>query len=236
MQRDPIYRRFHQGDLTFSMVYAFTERFVLPFSHDEVVHGKGSLLNKMPGDLWQKFANLRLLYGYMWGHPGKKLIFMGSEFGQWAEWKYSSSLDWHLLDLPGTEGVMHAGIQSWMRDLNHFYAGHPALHQIDADWTGFEWLDFSDADASVLAFVRRGKDSEVLFACNFTPTVRPNYRIGLPTAGPYVEALNSDHERYGGSGVLNSGEIRAEAVPWHGQAFSTSLTLPPLGVSILVPR
>src|SRR5438270_1717237 len=179
MQRDPIYRRYHQGDLTFSMMYAFTERFMLPFSHDEVVNGKGSMLNNMPGDLWQKFANLRLLYGYMWGHPGKKLLFMGSEFGQWAEWKYAASLDWHLLELPGQEGDMHRGVCTWMQDLNAFYRDHSALYEVDADWTGFEWLDFSDADASVLAFVRRGRDREnlVVFACNFTPTVRHNYRI-----------------------------------------------------------
>jgi 1,4-alpha-glucan branching enzyme len=237
MEREPIYRRYHQNELTFSLMYAFTEKFVLPFSHDEVVHGKGSLLNKMPGDTWQKFANLRLLYGYMWGHPGKKLLFMGSEFGQWAEWNYGASLDWHLLDLPGPEGQLHRGVQAWLRELNAFYTDCTALAEVDAEWFGFQWIDFSDADASVLAFMRRGQDPEnfVIFVCNFTPVVRNNYRIGLPRPGKYVEVLNSDDERYGGSGVLN-GDIQTEAVPWHGQPHSTALTLPPLGVSVLVLR
>jgi 1,4-alpha-glucan branching enzyme len=237
MEREPIYRRYHQNELTFSLMYAFTERFVLPFSHDEVVHGKGSLLNKMPGDAWQKFANLRLLYGYMWGHPGKKLIFMGSEFGQWAEWNYAQSLDWHLLDLPGEEGYLHRGVLEWLRALNEVYAAQSPLFELDADWQGFQWIDFSDADASVLAFMRRSRGGErfVIFACNFTPVVRQNYRIGLPAAGSYTEVLNSDDLRFSGSGVLN-GDVESEAAPWHGQPFSTTLTLPPLGVCILVPR
>ena len=236
MEREPVYRRFHQNDLTFSMMYAFTERFMLPFSHDEVVHLKGSLLAKMPGDLWQKFANLRLLYGYMWGHPGKKLIFMGSEFGQWAEWNYSQSLDWHLLDLPGAEGRLHQGVRSWLAELNRVYQNRSSLSAIDSDWRGFEWIDFSDADASVLAFLRRDLDSGefTIFTCNFTPVVRRNYRIGLPRDGDYSETLNSDDERFGGSGVLN-GACRAEKVPWHGHPFSTTLTLPPLGVMVLSP-
>jgi 1,4-alpha-glucan branching enzyme len=237
IEREPIYRRFHQGELTFSMMYAFTERFMLPFSHDEVVHGKGSLLGKMPGDLWQKFANLRLLFGYMWGHPGKKLLFMGSEFGQWAEWNYAQSLDWHLLDLAGREGELHRGLQSWTAALNRLYTSEPALSEVDSDWTGFEWLDFSDADASVLAFVRRGRTPEdfVILACNFTPVVREHYRIGLPRATGYTEILNSDDNQFGGSGVLN-GQIAVEDVPWHGQPCSTTLTLPPLGVSVLTPN
>jgi 1,4-alpha-glucan branching enzyme len=236
MSSDPIYRRFHQSELTFSMMYAFTEHFVLPLSHDEVVHGKGSMLGKMPGDLWRKFANLRLLYGYMWCHPGKKLLFMGSEIGQWSEWNYAGSLDWHLLDLPGDEGRMHRGLQDFTRSLNTLYTEQKALHQVDFEWQGFEWIDFSDADASVLAFLRRDSSGGfVIAACNFTPVVRESYRIGLPRAGAYLEALNSDDVGYGGSGVLNSGDREAEEVPWHGQPYSTSLTLPPLGVSILVP-
>ncbi len=237
MASDPIYRRFHQNELTFSMMYAFTERFVLPLSHDEVVHGKASLLGKMPGDLWQKFANLRLLYGYMWCHPGKKLLFMGSEIGQWSEWNYATSLDWHLLDLPGDEGKMHRGLQSFMRELNSLYTEKNALHAVDFDWQGFEWIDFSDADASVLAFLRRGQESDdlAIVACNFTPVVRENYRIGLPRKGSYREALNSDAVAYGGSGVCNTQPREAEEVPWHGQPCSASLTLPPLGISIFVP-
>jgi 1,4-alpha-glucan branching enzyme len=234
IEREPIYRRFHQNELTFSMMYAFTERFMLPISHDEVVHGKRSLLGKMPGDRWQQFANLRILFGYMWGHPGKKLVFMGSEFGQWAEWNYARSLDWHLLDLPGIEGALHRGVQSWLKELNRFYVRHPALSQIDSDWKGFEWIDFSDADASVLAFVRRtdDPDEDVILAFNFTPVVRQNYRLGLPQSGTYTEQLNSDDPRFGGSGVLNN-SINVENQPWHGQPRSATLTLPPLGVTIL---
>jgi 1,4-alpha-glucan branching enzyme len=235
MELDPIYRRYHQNELTFSMMYAFTEHFILPFSHDEVVHGKRSLLDKMPGDLWQKFANLRALYGYMWGHPGKKLLFMGSEFGQWREWNYAESLDWHLLE--GEEGRFHRGVQALVKDLNALYRGRPSLWEADFTWEGFEWIDFSDAENSVLAFRRRTRDDAdtLLFVCNLTPVVRYGYRIGLPRAGAYREILNTDAMKYGGSGVENRGTVDAESVPWHGQPYSGAVTLPPLAVIVLEP-
>ncbi|MEO9230775.1 MAG: 1,4-alpha-glucan branching protein GlgB [Devosia sp.] len=232
MQRDPIYRQYHRGEMTFGMHYAYTENFVLPLSHDEVVYGKASLLGKMPGDRWQKFANLRAYYAFMWAHPGKKLMFMGGEFGQESEWNHDQSLDWHLLDDP-----LHSGVQSLVRDLNRLYRAHPALHQLDADARGFEWIDVSDADASVFLFLRKGRDGvkPVVIACNMTPTVRSDYRVGVPLGGRWDEILNSDAEFYGGSNVGNRGHLNAEDVGWHGRPASLRLTLPPLAVVLLTP-
>jgi 1,4-alpha-glucan branching enzyme len=224
---DPVYRQYNQDKLTFSIWYAFSENYVLPLSHDEVVHGKGSLLGRMPGDDWQKMANLRALYGYMYGHPGKKLLFMGGEFGQWNEWRHDASLDWHLLEYAG-----HRGIQAWVRDLNHLYRAAPALHRCDFDAGGFEWVDFRDARFSVISFLRRsgGDDPPVLVVGNFTPVPRPNYRVGVPRGGWWQEVLNSDATDYGGSGQGNGGGVEAAPVPAHNQYHSLSLTLPPLSV------
>jgi 1,4-alpha-glucan branching enzyme len=231
-QHDPIYRRWHHHELTFSLVYAFTENFILPLSHDEVVHGKGSLVNKMPGDRWQKLANLRALYGYMWSHPGKKLLFMGQEFAQEAEWSHDRSLDWHLLERPE-----HAGIQSLVRDLNRAYKAEPALWEMDYDGTGFWWIEANAADDNVFAFARRTRDSErvVVVAMNLSPSPRHNYRLGLPRSGRWTERLNTDAEYYGGSNQGNLGGVESEGVGWHGQPFSAELTLPPLAVLWLVP-
>ena len=224
--KDPIHRRYHHSDLTFRMVYAFNENFVLPLSHDEVVHGKGSLLGKMPGDDWQKFANLRLLYGLMYAEPGKNLLFMGDEIGQRAEWNHDGSIDWDLLNFP-----LHAGIRRWLEDLNRFYRETPALYEIDFDPSGFQWLDANDGDNSVLSFMRRAKDSDdvVVAVFNATPVPRYNYRVGVPYFGTWQEALNSDAELYGGSGVGNFGQAETTPIPWHGQPRSLKLTLPPLG-------
>lgn len=232
MAHDPIHRRYHHNTITFRMLYAFQENFILPLSHDEVVHGKGSLISNLPGDYWQKFANLRLLFGYMFGQPGKKLIFMGLEFGQWNEWYHEVSLDWHLLDYPS-----HAGVQRWLADLNRVYREQPALHEIDFNWRGFEWVDCSDVDASVLTFLRRGQRPEevVLVACNFTPVPRFNYRVGVPVDGFWQELLNSDAQEYGGSGLGNAGGLQADPWPHHGRPFSLNLTLPPLAVVFLKP-
>ena len=223
--QEPVHRKYHHNRMTFSMLYAFTENFVLPFSHDEVVHGKSSLLNKMPGDLWQQFANLRLLYGYMFAHPGKKLMFMGGEFGQRAEWDSSTSLEWHLLAY-----ASHQGLQSLTADLNAVYRNEPALHQVDFDWHGFEWLDCSDADASVLSFLRRAKDPGDFIAVvtNNTPVLRGNYRVGVPEMGFYREIMNTDAEKYGGGNVGNLGGVNAEAIPWGNYPYSINLRLPPL--------
>jgi 1,4-alpha-glucan branching enzyme len=226
MTRDPLYRRHHHGEMTFSLVYAFTENFVLPISHDEVVHGKGSLLNKMPGDRWQQLANVRVFLGYMFGHPGKKLLFMGCEFAQEREWNHDQSLDWHLLANPA-----HAGIQRLVHDLNKLYRATPALYQQDFVPAGFAWIDHSDATHSVLSFVRYGCDSHkfTLVVCNFTPEVRHNYRLGVPQPGLYHERLNTDSEHYGGSNVGTPfGVATAEPTPWHNRPFSLLLTLPPL--------
>jgi 1,4-alpha-glucan branching enzyme len=225
LARDPVHRRFHHNELIFRMVYAFTENYVLPLSHDEVVHGKGSLLAKMPGDDWQKFANLRLLFGYLYGQPGKKLLFMGGEFGQRREWQHDTSLDWHLLQSPA-----HAGLKKWVADLNRVYRSEAALHVNDCSPTGFEWIDCSDAEAGVVSFLRKGPDpdDEVLVVCNFTPVPRVEYRVGVPRDGFWRELLNSDGADYGGSGLGNLGGVRAEAIGWHGRPFSVSLTLPPL--------
>ena len=229
-KRNPVYRRFHQNGLTFRMVYAFNENFVLALSHDEVVHGKDSLLDKMPGDGWQKFANLRLLYGYMWGLSGKKLVFMGGEFGQGREWSHERSLDWHLLGHP-----LHAGMAEWVRDLNRAMRENPALHLHDFDPAGFEWVDCNDADASVLSWLRHGgpDDPDVLVVANFTPVPRDGYRVGVPHDGFWHEILNSDAHEYGGSGVGNLGGHDADPVPAHGRQHSIALTLPPLGVVFL---
>ncbi|MEK6569492.1 MAG: alpha amylase C-terminal domain-containing protein, partial [candidate division NC10 bacterium] len=214
-------------------LYAFTENFVLPLSHDEVVHGKGSLLGKMPGDIWQQFANLRCLYAYMYGHPGKKLLFMGGEFGQWREWDHDQSLDWHLLE----QGPHHKGVQRLVRDLNKLYRSQPALFEVDFDPTGFEWIDCRDGQQSVVSFLRRAKnpDDFVVFASNFTPVPRFGYRAGVPIGGYYRELLNSDAAIYGGSNLGNIGGTMAEAVPAHGHSFSVVLTLPPLATVVLKP-
>ena len=229
MSQDPVFRSYHHNKITFSLLYAFTENFVLPYSHDEVVYGKGSMLRKMPGDDWQKFANLRLLYGFMFGHPGKKLLFMGSEFGQWSEWNHETSLDWHLLDTP-----LHRALQRWVRDLNTFYRGQRALHELDFDSGGFAWVDCTDFQRSVISFLRRGRNpaDQLLLVCNFTPVVRQNYRVGVPRSGLWKELLNSDALLYGGSGQGNFGGVEAVPLPVHGQPFSLSMTLPPLGMLV----
>jgi len=231
--RDPIYRRYHHHELTFSLVYAFSEQFVLPLSHDEVVHGKGSLLAKMPGDRWQRMANLRSLYGYMWAHPGKKLLFMGGELAQEQEWSHERSLDWHLLERPG-----HAGVQRLVRDLNGTYKGHPALWELDADPTGFRWLVVDDADSNVVAFARFGAGGARPLVCvaNLSPAPRDRYRLPMPRGGRWREVLNTDSELYGGSNMGNLGAVEAEAVPWGGEGHSAELTLPPLAVLWLTPE
>jgi len=232
-QKDPVYRRFHHHTLTFSLMYAFSENFVLPLSHDEVVHGKRSLLDKMPGDRWQKFANLRSLYAYMWAHPGKKLLFMGGELGEWEEWNYDGSLHWNLL-----EYAEHQGVQSLIRDLNHIYRSQPALYEVDFDPRGFRWLEANDAANNVLAFARvddRG-ENPVVCVLNLSPVPRYEYRVGMPKCCRWRELLNTDSAFYGGSGVGNLGGVEAEPVPWHDQPFSAQLTLPPLGAVWLVPE
>jgi 1,4-alpha-glucan branching enzyme len=231
-KHDPIHRRFHHNALTFSLWYAFSENFVLPLSHDEVVYGKKALVAKMPGDRWQQFANLRLLLGYMWAHPGKKLLFMGGEFGQWREWNHDRQLDWDLTELPD-----HAGVQRFVADVNRAYREHPALHELDFSGDGFEWIDNHDSDNSILTFLRLAADgTPLLAACNFTPVVRERYRVGVPRPGAWREILNSDAPFYGGSGVGNMGRVEAEPVPWHGRAQSLNLTLPPLAIVLLEPE
>jgi 1,4-alpha-glucan branching enzyme len=228
MSLDPIYRRYHHSKLTFRMLYAFHENFVLPLSHDEVVHGKGSLIGKMPGDDWQKFANLRLLFGYMFGQPAKKLLFMGGEFGQWHEWAHDASLDWDLLDYD-----RHRGLHRWVTDLNRLYRSEPALYELDCDPRGFEWIDCSDADSGVLSWIRKGKSSEdiILIACNFTPVHRDHYRLGAPRGGLWKEVLNSDAGEYGGGNRGNFGAVEAAPVPHHGRPCSMTLTLPSLAAT-----
>lgn len=227
MKNEPVYRAFHQGALTFSLLYAFSEKFMLPFSHDEVVHLKRSMLDKMPGDVWQKFANLRLLYGYQWSHPGKKLLFMGCEFGQWQEWSEARSLDWHLLE----SDVKHKGLQRLVRDLNNLYRYETALHESDDSWEGFAWVDYRDSLRSILAYSRISPETneKVIVICNFTPVVRYDYRLGVPEPGAYKEIFNSDAEIYGGSNVLNSQTMFSEPVNWNNLDQSVLLTLPPLG-------
>jgi 1,4-alpha-glucan branching enzyme len=230
--KDPVYRRWDHRHLTFSLLYAFTENFILPFSHDEVVHGKGSMFGKIPGDDWQKAATLRALYGFMYAHPGKKLMFMGCEFGQGREWNYDESLDWHLLERP-----LHGGLRRYVQDLNRVYTTEPALHEIDFDASGFNWIDCNDNENSVVSFIRRAHDGTdfVVALVNFTPVPREGYRIGVPAAGPYLELVNSDGELYGGSNLGNGGVVFTEAIPSHGQAQSLRLTLPPLGFLLLKP-
>ena len=225
ISKDPIHRQYHHNQLTFRQIYAFAENFVLPLSHDEVVHGKGSLIGKMPGDDWQKFANLRLLFGYMWGQSGKKLLFMGDELGQWREWNHDTSLDWHLLEYPP-----HSGLQRWVRDLNRLYANERALHELDFDPAGFEWIDCNDSATSTLSFIRKARSTPeiILVVCNFTPVVRTGYRVGVPRAGFWKEVLNSDADMYHGSGQGNRGGVVAEETPFHGRPYSLNLTLPPL--------
>lgn len=234
MSKDPVHRHWHHNDLTFGLLYAFTENFVLPLSHDEVVHGKGSLLDKMSGDEWQRFANLRGYYAFMWTMPGKKLLFMGGEIGQWREWRYDESLDWHLLDYD-----RHRGLHNLVRDLNRLYQAVPALHRVDCEWTGFEWIEANDVGNSVIAYIRKSDDSEtppVLIVCNFTPVVRESYRIGIPEGGFWVEILNTDAELYGGSNVGNSGGRMAEEIESQARPYSLDLTLPPLATVILAPE
>ncbi len=230
IQRDPLYRRYHHGEITFSMVYAFNENFVLPISHDEVVHGKGSMLAKMPGDRWQQFANLRAYYGFMFAHPGKKLLFMGCEFAQGREWNHDQSLDWHLLEDPA-----HEGMRRLVRDLNHLYRATKALYQRDFTPDGFEWIDHNDAERSVISFLRRGSDagSIIVVVCNFTPTLHHGYRLGVPHAGVYRERINTDSTHYGGSNVGSPfGEITAQPHAWHGRPHCIEVALPPLATVI----
>jgi len=225
--KDPIFRKYHHNQLTFSIWYAFSENFLLPLSHDEVVHGKGSLIGKMPGDEWQRNANLRLLFGYMYGHPGKKLIFMGGEIGQWKEWNHEEGLEWFVLDYP-----FHRGIRDWVRDLNHLYRNEPALYKLDFSQEGFEWVDFHDWQQSIISFIRKAGEGNqvILVICNFTPVPRYNYLVGVPEAGFWKELLNSDSTYYAGSGLGNGGGVMTTNIPWNGRPYSLSLTLPPLSV------
>jgi 1,4-alpha-glucan branching enzyme len=229
-QTDPVYRSYHQGGLTFSLVYAFSEKFSLPLSHDEVVYGKNSMINKMPGDYWQQFANLRLLYGYMYGHPGAKLLFMGSEFAQRHEWQHDFSLDWHE-----NENPYHLGIQNVLKDLNELYQRESALFELNFSIEGFEWIDINDSHNSVISWVRKGKNANdhLLFVANFTPVVQHNYRVGAFKRGFYTEIFNSDNLKYGGSDVINRGEVETFPIPKHGRTHSLNLSLPPLGLIIL---
>ncbi len=233
MRHEPIHRRYHHDELTFSLIYAFTENFTLPLSHDEVVHGKRALLDQMPGDTWQRFANLRLLYSYMWTHPGKKLLFMGGEFGQWHEWNHDTDLQWDLL-----KWNEHRGVQRMLADLNRLYVHEPALHQVDFDHAGFEWIDCNNYDECVLAYLRRGRDPHdfVIVCCNFTPVPRMNHRIGLPEGGYYREVFNSDSEFYAGSNLGNGQGLVAQNLSWHGRPFSAEVVLPPLSVTMFKPQ
>jgi 1,4-alpha-glucan branching enzyme len=229
MGRDPIHRKYHHNDLTFGLLYAFHENFILPLSHDEVVHGKGSLIDRMPGDRWQRFANLRAYFAFMWTHPGKKLLFMGGEFGQEREWNHDWGLDWQCLDNP-----MHEGVQHLVRDLNLLYRATPALYRLDCDPLGFSWIDAGNGSESVLSYLRRGREGDELavIVCNFTPVPRHDYRIGVPRPGRYVERINTDAQDYGGSGIGNAGIVQADPHPMHGHAYSLRLQLPPLAAII----
>lgn len=230
--KDPVYRKYHHNELTFSQLYAYTENFLLPLSHDEVVHGKGSLLGRMPGDEWQKFANLRAMFGYFYAHSGKKLLFMGGEFGQFNEWYHETSLDWHLLQYPA-----HQGMKRWVSDLNHFYRSTPALYELDSTWQGFEWIDCHDYEKSILAFIRRDKNGGcVAVICNFTPMPHYGYRVGVPYGGMWREALNSDAAEYGGSGTGNAGRVMASDEGSHWRPHSLTVTVPPLGVVMFQPE
>ncbi|MGL4384031.1 MAG: 1,4-alpha-glucan branching protein GlgB [Flavobacterium sp.] len=228
-QKETVYRKYHQNELTFSMTYAFSENFMLPLSHDEVVYGKHSIAGRMPGDEWQKYANLRLLYGYMFTHPGTKLLFMGAEFGQSGEWNFEQSLDWHLLQYP-----FHKGIQTVITELNTLYKSQPALYEKQFSPEGFEWINYSDHENAVMTYIRKGNDSknDLIVICNFTPVVRENYRIGIPRKGELVELFNSDAKLFGGSGVQQNGKLKVEATPYDGRDYSIALTLPPLAISV----
>jgi 1,4-alpha-glucan branching enzyme len=233
VKADPVHRKWDHRHVTFSMLYAFNENFILPFSHDEVVHGKHSMFGKVPGDDWQKAATLRALYGFMYAHPGKKLMFMGDEFGQHREWNHDRGLDWQLLGEP-----LHAGLQRFVQDLNRTYAAEPALHEVDFDASGFRWIDCNDSENSVVSLIRRSKggDEFVVAVLNFTPVPRENYRVGVPAEGVYVELLNSDADFYGGGNVGNGGFLEASDIPAHGFDYSLSLRLPPLGCLLLKLR
>jgi 1,4-alpha-glucan branching enzyme len=230
--KDPVHRKYHHNNLTFSLLYAFSENFILVLSHDEVVHGKYSMLSKMPGDMWQKFANLRLLYGFMFSHPGKKLSFMGGELGQWDEWNHDKSIDWHLLRF-----TPHKCLQKFVMDLNHIYKSESSLSEVDFHYQGFEWIDFRDSDNSTISFMRKAKDTNdlLIIACNFTPVPRMDYRIGVPVNSLYKEILNSDSQIYWGSNMGNAGGVNAEKTPWHGKPYSIKITLPPLAIVIFKP-
>jgi 1,4-alpha-glucan branching enzyme len=227
ISKNPVFRKYDHSKLTFSIWYAFYENFVLPLSHDEVVHGKGSLYRKMSGDEWQKYANMRLLFGYMYGHPGKKLLFMGDELAQWKEWNHDESLEWHTLEYP-----MHRGVQRWVRDINHLYRTERSLYELDFRNEGFEWIDFHNWEQSIISFIRKskGEDELMLVVCNFTPVPRHNYRVGVPRGGFWKEVLNSDATIYGGSGQGNLGGLDASPLRADNKFFSLSLTLPPLGI------
>ena len=229
-KNDPIYRQYHQNDITFSIMYAFTENFMLPLSHDEVVHGKGSLLGRMPGDEWRKFANLRLLFAYMFTHPGSKLLFMGGEFGQFAEWNHDRSLDWHVTSHP-----LHKGVMESVKALNHLYTSEPALFTYQFDHRGFEWVDYEDRNNSVVVFMRKSdKPNDALIViCNFTPEVRQHYRVGVPRRGYWKEVFNSDNGKFGGTGIMNGGRMTTTPVKYHGKDYSITVALPPLGVSVI---
>ncbi|MFZ3137867.1 MAG: 1,4-alpha-glucan branching protein GlgB [Thermodesulfovibrionales bacterium] len=231
--KDPIHRKFHHNHLTFSLLYAFSENFILVLSHDEVVHGKRSLLNKMPGDMWQKFANLRLLYGFMYSHPGKNLLFMGGELGQWDEWNHDKSIDWHLMQF-----APHRCLQKFVMDLNRIYQSEPALYEKDFHYEGFEWIDFHDSDNSIISFMRKAKDPDdlLIIVCNFTPLPRPGYRIGVAKNSHYKEILNSDSQIYWGSNMGNAGGVNADKVPWHAKPYSIKITIPPLSIVIFKPE
>jgi 1,4-alpha-glucan branching enzyme len=225
-RQDPVYRKYHHNDITFSLMYAFSENFVLPVSHDEVVYGKGSLIGKMPGDDWQKRANVRAFLGYMYAHPGKKLLFMGAETGQYEEWNHDAGVRWDMLEYDA-----HRALQHYARELNRFYRENPALYEVDYHWQGFEWVDLHDVESSVIVFLRRAARREdfLLFCCNFTPVVRAGYQVGVPEGGVYEEVFNSDAVEFGGSGVGN-GPFAALPAPRHGRAHSITVTLPPLAV------
>jgi 1,4-alpha-glucan branching enzyme len=224
---NPVHRKYHHNNISFSMLYAFTENFVLPISHDEVVYGKRSLLSKMPGDEWQKFANVRAFLAYMYGHPGKKLLFMGTDIGDYQEWNHDASVPWDVLQYP-----KHAGLQNFVRDLNRLYRSHPALYEVDFDYTGFEWIDIADVENSCITFLRHAADpsDSIVFACNFTPVPRENYSIGVAVPGYYREILNSDAEHYGGSNMGNAGGVMSSTASRHGRRYSISVVLPPLAV------
>jgi 1,4-alpha-glucan branching enzyme len=228
-QKESVYRKYHQNDLTFSMTYAFSENFMLPLSHDEVVYGKHSIQGRMTGDEWQRFANLRLLYGYMFTHPGTKLLFMGAEFGQSSEWNFEGSLDWHLLQYG-----YHSGIKKCITDLNALYKNNPALYEKQFTAEGFEWINYSDHQNSVLAYIRKGNNAKenLVVVCNMTPVVHGTYRIGLPAKGKLTQIFNSDSIEYGGSGVSNSKPIKIDKEPWNGREFSSEIVLPPLGICV----